>query len=92
MADGTAPDPEAAIQSALAGRVAALSRGRVRADGVLPDAHLLDRGWLDSVSVVELLAFVEAQWGVVIPETRLAGRLGTLRALSAHVLAHRRSA
>lgn len=65
-----------------------LSRGRLRADTLDPRARMWDRGYLDSVTYVQFLARVEAEWGVRIPEHRLTGSLGTLSAVAAHVAAH----
>lgn len=65
--------------------VAELSGGRLRAEALDPNARMCDRGYLDSVTYVQFLARVEATFGVVIPEHRLTGSLGTLAAVAAHL-------
>ncbi len=72
---------------ALGERIAALSRGRLHPQELDPDAHLLDQGYLDSLSYVEFLLCVERDWGVSVPETQFIGRLHTLRALAQHLAA-----
>lgn len=80
---------EAAVLECLRGRIAALSRGRLRPGEVDADAHLLDRGYLDSLSYVEFLLYVETDWAVRVPDAHLIGRFNTLRALAAHIAAVR---
>ena len=76
----------AQVQAELTQRIVGLSRGRLQPADLDPVGRLLDRGWVDSITLVELLAFVEARWRVRVAETRLTGRLGTLAALAEHVV------
>lgn len=76
------------VLPALRRKVAELSQGRF-SDGALDvDARIWDRGYLDSITHVQLLAWVEATWGVRVPAHRLGGSLATLAALAAHVEAN----
>lgn len=92
-----APAPDAVADVAagsniiglLTERVVLLSGGRLRAAELDPRARLLDRGWLDSITLVQLLVFVEERWAVRVPEARVAGRLGTLAALAEHISSNR---
>lgn len=92
-----APAPDAVADVAagsdilglLTERVVVLSGGRLRAAELDPRARLLDRGWLDSITLVQLLVFVEERWAVRVPEARVAGRLGTLAALAEHIASNR---
>jgi acyl carrier protein len=73
------------VLESLRRRIAALSRGRLHPREVDADAHLFDRGYLDSLSYVEFLLHVEADWAVKVPDAQLIGRFNTLRALAAHI-------
>ena len=53
------------------------------------DAPLFDRGYLDSFSYVEFLAFVEERYRVRIEDTQLAGHLGTIAAMADHIVGER---
>lgn len=75
------------VLDALREKVAGLSRGRLRPHELDADAHLFDRGYLDSLSYVEFLLHVETAWGVRVPDAQLIGRLNTLRAMADHVAA-----
>ena len=50
-----------------------------------PAEHLYDAGYVDSQSSVALLAFIEEEWGLVISEVDLVGRLSSLDALARHL-------
>ena len=78
--------PTDSVLDALRDEIAALSGGRLRPQELDADAHLLDQGYLDSLSYVEFLLRVEAAWGVRVPDAQFVGRFNTLRALAGHVV------
>ena len=69
----------------LRSHVAALSEGKLSLDAIGPTAGILDYGYVDSLSAVSLLAFIEEQYGVSISEVDLVVRLPSLDALARHV-------
>jgi acyl carrier protein len=77
---------EAAVIEALRQQVASVSRGRHRAPDVDPRAPLFDRGYLDSFSYVQFLAYVEQAYGVRIDDAQLAGQLTTIAAMAGHIV------
>lgn len=62
------------------------SGGRLRPLDVREDAQLFDRGYLDSFSYVEFLAFIEETYSVRIDDSELAGSLNTIGAMATHIL------
>lgn len=63
--------------------------GGAAARGPAPStAHLLDQGWLDSLTAVDFLVRVEAIYGVRIREIDLSGPAGTLEGLARRVEQH----
>jgi acyl carrier protein len=66
--------------------VAESSGSRLTAEEIREDAQLFDRGYLDSFSYVEFLAFIEQTYGVRIDDSQLAGNLNTIAAMAAHIL------
>ena len=50
------------------------------------DGQLFDRGYLDSFSYVEFLAFIEETYRVRIDDSQLAGHLSTIAAMADHIL------
>lgn len=95
-----APSASAPAQAASAGEVTASvagivddlrryieskGRGRWAADEVDADINLWDAGYVDSLSYVEFLVYIEAQYGVSIPDVELTDRLSTLEALATFV-------
>jgi len=51
------------------------------------DDHLLERGVVDSLGVVEVLAFIENEFGVCAAEEEISeANLGTLRAIARFVM------
>lgn len=96
LADEVSDDPAVAsppgarvalLQADLAAVIVRLSEGRLRAEQLDPRAVMFDRGYLDSLSYVELLVHIEARWGVRVEDTELVGRLNTLGALAADLAA-----
>lgn len=86
-AGGTVPDESRAhVIEALRRHIAEASGGRLRIDEVDADAQLFDRGYLDSFSYVEFLAFIEHSYRVRIDDSQLAGHLSTIAAMAEHIL------
>ena len=69
----------------LRATVARLSRDHLPPDAIDLRAHLLDSGYIDSLSSTELLAGIERQFGVRIDEMDIVGRLCTLEALAREI-------
>jgi acyl carrier protein len=74
------------VIEALRLQVAERSGGRLRAEQVKSDAPLFDRGYLDSFSYVEFLAFIERSYHVRIADSELAGHLITIADMADHIL------
>ena len=74
-----------AIVSRLRDFVVEKSDGVLEARAIDPAEHLYDAGYVDSQSSVALLAFIEEEWGLVISEVDLVGRLSSLDALARHL-------
>ena len=83
---GLPADRRQIVIQALRLQVAERSGGRWNADEVNPEAQMFDRGYLDSFSYVEFLAFIEAAYQVRIDDSQLAGHLSTIAAMADHVL------
>ena len=79
-------DSRASVIQALQEHVARSSRGRLSAQEVREDAEMFDRGYLDSLSYVEFLVFIEHTYRVRIDDTQLAGHLSTIGAMAEHIL------
>ena len=79
------PQHLAPIDQALREVIAEQSDGAHTPDGIEGAAPLLDDGYLDSMSSVKVLLFIEETYGVAIEEVELTGRLNTLNALVQHV-------
>ena len=71
---------------ALRQHLAEGSRGRLTAQEIHEDGPLFDRGYLDSFSYVEFLAFIEQTYRVRIEDSQLAGHLNTIAAMAEHIL------
>jgi acyl carrier protein len=69
----------------LRATVSRLSRDHIPAGDLDLRAHLLDSGYIDSLSATELLAEIERQYQVRIGEMDLVGRLCTLEALAREI-------
>jgi acyl carrier protein len=79
--------PEAAPTSSsavdwLRASVSRISRDHIPSGDIDIRAHLLDSGYVDSLSATELLAGIERQFGVRIQEMDMVGRLCTIEALA----------
>ena len=83
---GLSGDRRESVIQALRQQVAERSGGRLVADAVNPEGQMFDRGYLDSFSYVEFLAFIEHAYQVRIDDTQLAGHLSTIAAMADHIL------
>jgi len=63
------------------GTVSRLSRDHVPPESLDVRAHLLDSGYVDSLSSTELLTEIERRYGVRIEEMDIVGRLCNIEAL-----------
>jgi acyl carrier protein len=79
-------DPRASVIQALRHHVAEASLGRLRVEEIQEHGPLFDRGYLDSFSYVEFLAFIEQTYRVRIEDSQLAGHLTTIAAMAEHIL------
>jgi acyl carrier protein len=87
------PASPAASPSAASGSVLDMLRAtvsRISRDHIPPErldvrAHLLDSGYIDSISSIELLAEIERHHRVRIDEMDIVGRLCTLEALAREI-------
>lgn len=62
------------------------SEGKLSIDLVDPNAEMCERGYLDSLSYVGFLVFVEETYGVRILDHQLTGHLNTIAAVVDYVL------
>jgi len=69
----------------LRATVSRISRDHIPAADLDVRAHLLDSGYIDSLSATELLADIERSYRVRIDEMQLVGRLCTLDALAREI-------
>jgi acyl carrier protein len=92
-ASSTAPsgsaEARASVIQALRHRVAEGSGGRLRAAQIHENEQLFDRGYLDSFSYVEFLAFIEGTYHVRIDDSQLVGHLRTIADMADHILRER---
>jgi len=65
--------------------ISRISRDHVPLGDIDIRAHLLDSGYVDSISAIELLAGIERQFAVRIDEMDIVGRLCTIEALAREV-------
>ena len=77
------PKPAAgSVLDLLKATVSRVSRDHIPAAELDVRAHLLDSGYIDSLTATELLAEIERRYRVRIDEMDLVGRLCTLEALA----------
>jgi acyl carrier protein len=79
-----APTPNNVVDW-LRASVSRISRDHVPPGDIDVRAHLLDSGYVDSLSATELLAGIERQFGVRIQEVDIVGRLCTIEALAREI-------
>jgi acyl carrier protein len=73
------------VESTLRRFFAERSDGSLAPDAIDRTRHLFDAGYLDSMSSLALLDFIEERYGVEVPEVELVGGLGTLASLAEYV-------
>jgi acyl carrier protein len=69
----------------LKATVSRVSRDHIPVDQLDLRAHLLDSGYIDSLTATELLAEIERRYRVRIDEMDIVGRLCTLEALAREI-------
>lgn len=83
------PDAAEEVDDSIVGelrrQVVELSNGELPEQAIDTSAPLLDYGYVDSLSAVTLLHFVEERYGVAVPEIDLVGPLNSLEALARHI-------
>ena len=67
------------------GTVSRISRDHVPPESLDVRAHLLDSGYVDSLSSTELLTEIERRYGVRIEEMEIVGRLCNIEALAREI-------
>ncbi len=82
--------PEVATTSSssvdwLRTNISNISRDHIPPGAIDVRAHLLDSGYVDSLSATELLAGIERHFGVRIDEMDIVGRLCTIEALAREI-------
>jgi acyl carrier protein len=75
----------AEIVEELRRKLVELSEGRLDFEEIDPSVSILDYGYVDSLSSVRLLAFIEDRYGVEVPEVELVGRADSLERLAAAI-------
>jgi acyl carrier protein len=61
------------------------SGGALTPDAIDPSVHLFNAGYVDSMSSLTLLDFIDERYGVTVPEVDLVGGLCTLSGLAEFV-------
>ena len=77
----------AEVESSLRGFFAERSGGELTPDAIDPSVHLFNAGYVDSMSSLTLLDFIDERYGVTVQEVDLVGPLCTLSGLAAYVAA-----
>ena len=80
-----------AIVRALATQLVKQSENGLTYESIDPDAGMCDRGYLDSLSYVAFLVFVEETYGVRISDYQLTNSLRTVSAVADWVRAESKS-
>ena len=78
-------EPAGSPLDMLRATVSRLSRDKIPADDLDLRAHLLDSGYIDSLSSTELLTEIERRYHVRIDEMALVGRLCSIEALAREI-------
>jgi acyl carrier protein len=71
-----------AVVDDLRRQLVELSEGRLAPGEIDPSGHLLDHGYLDSLSAVMFLAHVSDRYGVQIEDVEFVEELNTLDAIA----------
>jgi acyl carrier protein len=77
------------IVRALKAKVAELSNGQLGEEDLDANAMLFDFGYVDSLSAVTLISFVDSRYGVAVTELDLVGSLNNLQLLADHIQSER---
>jgi acyl carrier protein len=80
-----ASEADDTIVGELRRQVVELSNGELPEQAIDASAPLLDYGYVDSLSAVTLIHFVEERYGVSVSEIDLIGSLNSLEALARHI-------
>jgi acyl carrier protein len=75
------------IRDALARKLVELSDGKLAQSDIDPAGHLVDHGYVDSLSAVSFLAHVEERYGVRIDDLEVIEKFWSLDRIVAHLLA-----
>ena len=73
------------VLDTLRAMVARISREHLSPESLDVRAHLLDSGYVDSLSATELLAEIERRYAVRINEMDIVGKLCTIEALAREI-------
>jgi acyl carrier protein len=73
------------VEASLRRFFAERSGGALTPDAIDPSVHLFNSGYLDSMSSLTLLDFIDERYGVTVPEVDLVGGLCTLAGLADYV-------
>ena len=84
-APAVAAPGSASVVETLRATVARISRDHLPPESIDIRAHLLDSGYIDSLSSTELLADIERRYGVRIDEMQIVGKLCTIDALAREI-------
>jgi acyl carrier protein len=94
-ADTAEPSPNASapargstreqILSDLVAQICATMPDPRPAEEIDPRVHMYDAGYVTSITAADLLAHIDARYGVDISETKLIGPLQNLEALVSHI-------
>jgi acyl carrier protein len=76
-----------AIREALAQKLVDLSDGKLGTGDVDPAGHLVDHGYVDSLSAVSFLAWIEERYGVRIDDLEVIEKYWSLERIAEHLLA-----
>ena len=92
-ASGAAAPPGAreAVVQALVEQIVKQSENGLTYESIDPDAVMCDRGYIDSLTYVAFLVFVEERYGVRILDHQLRSSLRTVAAVADRVLAESKS-
>ncbi len=82
---GEAPAATGSALDFLKATVSRVSRDHIPVAELDVRAHLLDSGYIDSLTATELLAEIERRYRVRIEEMDIVGRLCTLEALAREI-------
>lgn len=82
--DATPPERGEVFDDLLA-KLVELSEGELTPELIDPSGHMLDQGYISSLSAVTFIAHIEDHYGVRIEDMELLGALRSLEAIAAHV-------